>query len=100
MRDNVNKTVEALQNTANELDKHIKRIGVAKTTGGGVAILGGLMAIGGFIAAPFTAGTSLVLTGWGTGISITGGLASLGAGIVGSILQSNGIKEVETKMIT
>jgi hypothetical protein len=42
---------------------------------------GGILTIGGLIAAPFTAGISLGLSVVGTGASFLGGLTSLGSNI-------------------
>ena len=60
----------------NELADHVEKVtfdtGIAKTTGGGVGIAGGLCIVGGLIAAPFTAGLSLGLTIGGASIVQSG----------------------------
>ena len=76
----------------NELADHVEKVtfdtGIAKTTGGGVGIAGGLCIVGGLIAAPFTAGLSLGLTIGGA----AAGVASAATTITASIVQSGHVK--------
>ncbi len=78
---------------SNELDKEAEHIGRAKVAGGGLGILGGLGTIGGIVLAPFSAGTSLILTAGGALTAGVGGLTSIGATIADHCC--DGKKEVE-----
>ena len=67
---------------ADFLDKVSFDTGIARTTGGGVGILGGVMALTGAALAPFTAGASLVLTVAGVGTSVAGGVTSFTSAMI------------------
>ena len=75
-----------------QLADHIEKVtfdtGVAKTTGGGIDIAGGLSAVGGLIFAPITGGLSLGLTIGGA----VAGVASAATTITASLVQSGHLK--------
>ena len=70
----------------NKLANHIEKVaydtGIARTTGGGLGIASGVMAIGGILAAPFTAGASLALTIGGVATGVAGGATTLTASVI------------------
>ncbi|KAG7497516.1 hypothetical protein JOB18_039075 [Solea senegalensis] len=72
---------------------------VAASVGGGVAsIAGSVTTITGLILAPFTAGTSLIVTAVGIGVATAGGLTSASANITDTVHSKTDRKKVE-KMI-
>ena len=70
----------------NKLANHIEKVaydtGIARTTGGGLGIASGIIAIGGILAAPFTAGTSLALTVGGVATGVASATTTLTATVV------------------
>lgn len=72
---------------------------VAASFGGGVAsVAGSVTTITGLILAPFTAGTSLIVTAVGIGVATAGGVASASANITDTVHSKTDRKKVE-KMI-
>lgn len=72
---------------------------VTASVGGGVASVAGSVAtITGLILAPFTAGTSLIVTAVGIGVATAGGLTSASANITDTVHSKTDRKKVE-KMI-
>ncbi|XP_038587611.1 apolipoprotein L6 [Micropterus salmoides] len=72
---------------------------VTTSVGGGVAsVAGSITTITGLILAPFTAGTSLIVTAVGIGIATAGGVASASANITDTVHSKMDRKKVE-KMI-
>ncbi|XP_016517207.1 uncharacterized protein LOC103153182 isoform X2 [Poecilia formosa] len=72
---------------------------VTASVGGGVAsVAGSVTTITGLILAPFTAGTSLIVTAVGIGIATAGGLTSASANITDTLHSKTDRKKVE-KMI-
>ena len=78
----VSDSCSELKKFAEALDKTASRTGIVQTTGGGVSVGGGLLALVGLIAAPFTFGISAaVLTVPGVVVSVAGAATSVGATI-------------------
>lgn len=72
---------------------------VTASVGGGVAsVAGSVTTITGLILAPFTAGTSLIVTAVGIGVATAGGLTSASANITDTVHSKTDRKKVE-KMI-
>uniref|UniRef100_A0A3B4A9D8 Uncharacterized protein n=1 Tax=Periophthalmus magnuspinnatus TaxID=409849 RepID=A0A3B4A9D8_9GOBI len=72
---------------------------VTASVGGGVAsVAGSITTITGLILAPFTAGTSLIVTAVGIGVATAGGLTSASANITDTVHSKTDRKKVE-KMI-
>ncbi|XP_061770639.1 uncharacterized protein LOC133561290 [Nerophis ophidion] len=72
---------------------------VTASIGGGVAsVAGSITTITGLILAPFTAGTSLIVTAVGIGVATAGGVASASANITDTVHSKTDRKKVE-KMI-
>ncbi|XP_072769285.1 uncharacterized protein [Nerophis lumbriciformis] len=72
---------------------------VKASIGGGVAsVAGSITTITGLILAPFTAGTSLIVTAVGIGVATAGGVASASANITDTVHSKTDRKKVE-KMI-
>ena len=59
-----------MQCTNTYIHVHVSPVQV---TGNSVSLVGGGLLVGGFIAAPFTLGASLILSGVGTGVCAVGG---------------------------
>lgn len=87
-RDNFARTCEK---HAEHIEEVVKNAGIAKTAAGGVGIASGAAAIGGIVAAPFTAGLSLTLTVGG----IAGGVASAATSVIADLAKDSNIKEDE-----
>ncbi|KAK7088586.1 apolipoprotein L4-like [Littorina saxatilis] len=82
---------------ADDLDKHYSNVNIAKVSGGVAGVIGSGLAIGGAIAAPFTLGVSLILTGIGTGVGIAGASTSGGALVVRYFIEKKKLKEIDAK---
>eukprot|EP00062_Callorhinchus_milii_P021429 gi/632978140/ref/XP_007905740.1/ PREDICTED: LOW QUALITY PROTEIN: apolipoprotein L3-like [Callorhinchus milii] len=90
----MNRYVTLLQEIANNIDHCHKGASIANITGSSVGVIGGALTIAGLIAAPFTLGTSLILTGVGVGVGVAGGVTNITASAVDSASQSNKQKEL------
>ncbi|XP_048867622.1 apolipoprotein L3 [Brienomyrus brachyistius] len=96
--DSLHCRVRELLSVADAADGFHKRT-VAASVGGGVAsVAGGMVTISGLVLAPFTFGTSLVVTAVGIGVATLGGLTSASANITDTVHSSMDRKKVE-KMI-
>ncbi|XP_039671919.1 apolipoprotein L1 isoform X4 [Perca fluviatilis] len=84
-----------LNSIADGLDKFSKNTKIAQITGGSTSALGGVATITGLALAPFTMGTSLIVTAVGLGVATAGGLTSAGAGISNQVNNSMDRKKVE-----
>ena len=80
----VKQAIEVMNMYADKLEKVNKGTGVTQATGGLASVIGGGMAIGGLLLAPFTAGASLALTIGGTAVGIGGGAVTLTSSVVNS----------------
>ncbi|XP_043556919.1 apolipoprotein L3-like isoform X2 [Chiloscyllium plagiosum] len=76
-----------LRDIANCVDTCKRDVNIANVTGTSASIVGGLLAIAGLIASPFTFGASLVLTGVGLGVGAAGGVTNIGASITDHVIQ-------------
>ncbi|XP_077597813.1 uncharacterized protein LOC144213304 isoform X2 [Stigmatopora nigra] len=82
----------ALADSADDFHKKTLSAGV----GGNVAgVVGSVTTITGLILAPFTAGTSLIVTAVGVGVATAGGLTSASAGITDTVHSRTDRKKVE-----
>lgn len=79
----------SLHEVADSIEKVVHDTGIARTTGGSVAVASGAAALGGILLAPFTAGTSLALTVGG----IVGGVASAATTLTAAIIKDQKVKE-------
>ncbi|KAJ8272566.1 hypothetical protein GJAV_G00090710 [Gymnothorax javanicus] len=87
-----------LLSLADAADNFHKRT-VAASMGGGVAsVVGSVTTITGLILAPFTFGTSIIVTAVGIGVATAGGIASASANITDTVHSNMDRKKVE-KMI-
>ncbi|XP_078080310.1 apolipoprotein L3-like isoform X2 [Mustelus asterias] len=73
---------------ADEIDDFHKTATYANVTGSSIGIAGGILSIAGLIAAPFTLGTSLALTGVGVGLGVAGGATNIAATATESATQT------------
>ncbi len=88
------KVIIQLEDKMHELLEVAKNVRIARAVGAGAGIAGGVVAISGFVLAPFTFGVSLLLTATGTGLAAAGGLTSVGASIAGSVIEKAGLQKV------
>ena len=88
-------TVKQLRELANKIQQHEDNSRIAKLAGSSAGIVGGGLAIAGFVGAFFTFGATLGLTYAGIAISGAGGVTVAGADITNSVLRSGKLKEVE-----
>ncbi|KAJ8379431.1 hypothetical protein SKAU_G00002090 [Synaphobranchus kaupii] len=92
------KRILELLELADAADNFHKRT-VAASMGGGVAsVVGSVTTITGLILAPFTFGTSIIVTAVGIGVATAGGIASASANITDTVYSNMDRKKVE-KMI-
>ncbi|XP_027055142.1 uncharacterized protein LOC113682186 [Pocillopora damicornis] len=89
------RTMEKLEELASKL--HQQHINVSKSTiaGASASTVGGILAIAGLIATPFTFGAGLVVSLVGAGIGGTGGLVMSVSKVIEIILAKLGLKEVQ-----
>ena len=87
--------MEKLEELASKL--HGQHINVSKSTiaGASASTVGGILAIAGLIAAPFTFGAGLVVSLVGAGIGGAGGLVMSVSKVIEIILAKLGLKEVQ-----
>ena len=87
--------MEKLEELASKLQK--QHINVSKSTiaGASASTVGGILAIAGLIATPFTFGAGLVVSLVGAGIGGTGGLVMSVSKVIEIILAKLGLKEVQ-----
>ena len=87
--------MEKLEELASKL--HQQHINVSKSTiaGASASTVGGILAIAGLIATPFTFGAGLVVSLVGAGIGGTGGLVMSVSKVIEIILAKLGLKEVQ-----
>ena len=99
MHQEVTTIAEKLEKSGEDVDRYMKNAGRAKIFGGGVGILGGILVLSGVIAAPFTAGASLSLTGAGVAVGAAGGATTFGATVLAKIFERNGLRAVDASDI-
>ncbi|KAJ0055565.1 hypothetical protein NL108_005417 [Boleophthalmus pectinirostris] len=87
-----------LLSMADAADSFHKKTVTASVGGGVASVAGSITTITGLILAPFTAGTSLIVTAVGIGVATAGGIASASANITDTVHSKTDRKKVE-KMI-
>ncbi|KAM7377104.1 hypothetical protein PAMA_013740 [Pampus argenteus] len=80
---------------ADAADNFHKKTVTASVGGGMASVAGSITTITGLILAPFTAGTSLIVTAVGIGVATAGGLASASANITDTVHSKTDRKKVE-----
>ncbi|GCC18701.1 hypothetical protein chiPu_0020866 [Chiloscyllium punctatum] len=88
--------LKELRDIANCIDTCKRDVNIANVTGTSASIVGGLLAIGGLIASPFTFGVSLALTGVGLGVGVAGGVTNIGASITDHVTQKKKTDKMKT----
>ncbi|XP_028396111.1 uncharacterized protein LOC114520099 [Dendronephthya gigantea] len=86
--------VTLLRKFADAIQKDEENSRIAKLAGASSSIVGGILAIGGAVAAFFTYGTSLAVTSFGTGLAAAGSTTLAGAEIVNHVLRSRNLGNV------
>ncbi|MGH0128819.1 UNVERIFIED_CONTAM: hypothetical protein FKN15_036365 [Acipenser sinensis] len=89
------KYISELCAIADGVDRFHKKATIASITGGAVSAAGGVTAITGLILAPFTFGTSLIVSAVGLGVATAGGVTSASANISDTVSNSFDRKKVE-----
>ncbi|CAL8241674.1 unnamed protein product [Merluccius merluccius] len=87
-----------LLSLADDADSFHKRTVTASVGGGVASVAGSITTITGLILAPFTMGTSLIVTAVGIGVATAGGVVSASANITDTVHSKTDRKKVE-KMI-
>ena len=85
-----------IREVAGHIERVVRDTGIAKTTGGAAAVVSGASALGGLLLAPFTAGTSLVLTVGGIAVGVASAATSLTAAIIQDRNVKSAAKEVKS----
>ncbi|XP_032891484.1 apolipoprotein L3-like [Amblyraja radiata] len=88
------KYIVELRTIADDIDNYHQGATIANIAGTSTGALGGILTIAGIVAAPFTMGTSLVLTGVGLGAGVLGGVTNIVANITDNLKQNNEQKRV------
>uniref|UniRef100_A0A665VHP9 Uncharacterized protein n=3 Tax=Echeneis naucrates TaxID=173247 RepID=A0A665VHP9_ECHNA len=84
-----------LLSLADSADSFHKKTVTASVGGGVASVAGSVTTITGLILAPFTAGTSLIVTAVGIGVATAGGLTSASANITDTVHSKTDRKKVE-----
>ncbi|KAJ8007550.1 hypothetical protein DPEC_G00095210 [Dallia pectoralis] len=84
-----------LNGFADDIANFHKKAKIGTITGGTTAAIGGGAAIVGLALAPFTLGTSLIITAVGVGVAAAGGITSASASISDNVNNMNERKKVE-----
>nr|XP_020480084.1 apolipoprotein L3-like [Monopterus albus] len=85
-----------LRTVADGLERVHQGTTIGSLTGGVIGAMGGITSIVGLILAPFTLGTSLIVTGVGVGVSTLGGAAAGASNITNMVNQSSDRKAVRS----
>lgn len=78
-----------------ELENRRKNVNIASIVGSSVGLAGTALAVGGLVAAPFTAGVSLGLTIAGGVVGTAGGATSIGSKISELVLNKSAVIQME-----
>ncbi|XP_055487162.1 apolipoprotein L3-like [Leucoraja erinacea] len=92
--------IRELQEIANSIDRYHKGATIANVTGSNAGAVGGVLTFAGIIAAPFTAGGSLILTAVGASIGGAGVVTNLTASITEYVTRSKMQKGKLAKKLT
>ncbi|XP_007883241.2 apolipoprotein L6-like isoform X1 [Callorhinchus milii] len=87
--------IEEIGEIADDIDKCQDRSNTAKVVGSAVKIVGGILAVGGALAAPFTLGASLGLTAAGAGMVIAGNVTNFTARVGSSFKRKNKKRQLD-----
>ena len=87
---------DEIREVADGIERVVRDTGIARTTGGGVAVVAGAAALGGILLAPFTASASLAFTVGG----IAGGVASAATTLTAAIIKDAKVNEKAKKVKT
>ncbi|XP_056316843.1 apolipoprotein L6 isoform X2 [Danio aesculapii] len=90
--------IQDLRALADAADSFHKRTVTASVGGGVASVAGSITTITGLVLAPFTFGTSLIVTAVGIGVATAGGVTSASANITDTVHSNTNRKKVE-KMI-
>ena len=85
-------TVKLLRAVAAEMSRIHRNVNIAKLTGTSTSLVGAGLAIGGFAAAFFTFGASLIVTAVGIGLGAAGGLTAGGSELCDLLLSKSQLK--------
>ena len=85
-------TVKLLRAVAAEVSRTHRNANIAKLTGTSTSLVGAGLAIGGFVAAFFTFGASLIVTAVGIGLGAAGGLTAGGSELCDLLLSKSQLK--------
>ncbi|KAL4618279.1 hypothetical protein GN956_G20700 [Arapaima gigas] len=94
--DSLRKQIKALREVADSMESVHWKATLGSLTGGVVGAAGGITSIVGIALAPFTLGTSLVVTGVGIGTAVVGGATSAVSNITDMVNKSKDRKTIET----
>uniref|UniRef100_A0A3Q0QP04 Si:cabz01007807.1 n=1 Tax=Amphilophus citrinellus TaxID=61819 RepID=A0A3Q0QP04_AMPCI len=88
-------SIMVLYTIADDINEFHQKAKIAGITGGTTTAVGSVTAIAGLALAPFTFGTSLVITAVGVGVATAGGIASASAAISDNVNNMHDRKKVE-----
>uniref|UniRef100_A0A4W3JIR6 Uncharacterized protein n=1 Tax=Callorhinchus milii TaxID=7868 RepID=A0A4W3JIR6_CALMI len=88
-------SIQELREIADDIDQYHRDATIASVAGSSASAVGGILTAAGIIAAPFTSGTSLVLSGVGAGVGIAGSATNLTAGVTETVARSNKQQRVD-----
>nr|XP_032808535.1 uncharacterized protein LOC116941512 [Petromyzon marinus]XP_032808536.1 uncharacterized protein LOC116941512 [Petromyzon marinus]XP_032808537.1 uncharacterized protein LOC116941512 [Petromyzon marinus] len=90
-------SIKETRRVADALAKLEKDVNISQTVGTATSLIGGIVALAGIIAAPFTFGASALIAGVvGAGIGITGGLVTAGSSLSKIFIKKCKLKTTET----
>ncbi|XP_028647529.1 apolipoprotein L6-like [Erpetoichthys calabaricus] len=89
------KNIDELRDIAKEVDYFHKNVTIAKITGGAASAAGGIATIAGLVLAPFTMGTSVVISGVAMTLKMAGEITSAAATFSDNVNSTEKQKRVE-----
>lgn len=87
-----------LRAVAQETQRNHENVNIAKLSGASASLAGGGLVIGGFVAAFFTFGVSLIISGVGVGLATTGGAIISGSTLAEHLLSKSQAKVVQAAL--
>lgn len=92
-------TIENIRLNKQKLVSVVRDVRISRIVGASTTLVGGVMTIVGFGLTPVTLGVSTVLGGVGIGVAVVGGITSVGATVVGKVIEKSGLKRINELLV-
>ncbi|XP_032808535.2 apolipoprotein L3-like [Petromyzon marinus] len=92
-------SIKEMRRVADAMAKLEKDVNISQTVGTATSLIGGIVALAGIIAAPFTFGASALIAGVvGAGIGLTGGLVTAGSSLSKTFIKKYKLKTTDASI--